>query len=252
MARLTKPSKHTVYYELRDACQKGGCPLCTMALDTVARYLDIVIYENVNDPQTRDAVVAARGYCNDHSWQLRAQSGAALGTAFMYRDVLRHVAEESRRQPSGARLGLFTGGRADGSLLGRLVGRTGSPAGNGTGGSVADPHRACPACRVRERYERIYLGVLCDHLGEQELTQALRRTGGLCLVHLDQASATTRDARTLGRLWEVQRACMQALDEELGEFIRKHDYRYAGEGIGAEGTSWIRAIEMVAGKQGIR
>jgi hypothetical protein len=45
---------------------------------------------------------------------------------------------------------------------------------------------------------------------------------------------------------------MQALDEELREFIRKHDYRFTGEGMGTEGTSWIRAIEMVAGKQGIR
>src|SRR5438132_10582066 len=105
MAGLTKPSKHTVYYELLDACKKGGCPICTMALDTVARYLDIVIYENVNDPQTRDAVVAARGYCNDHSWQLRAMtSGAALGAALMYRDVLQHVAEEIGRPSSGAKL----------------------------------------------------------------------------------------------------------------------------------------------------
>jgi hypothetical protein len=85
---LTEPSRHTVYYELLDACTRGGCPICTMALDTVARYLGILIYENVNDPQTRDTVVAARGYCNDHSWQLRAKSGAAFGTALMYRDVL--------------------------------------------------------------------------------------------------------------------------------------------------------------------
>src|SRR5205807_2718998 len=144
---------------------------------------------------------------------------------FMYRDVLRHVAEESGRQPSGARLGLFTGGRGDGSMLGRLVGRTGSAAGNGMDGSVADPHRACPACRVRERYERIYLGVLFDHLGAEEFTRALQSAGGLCLVHLDRASATTRNMRALERLWELQNACMQSLLEELSEFIRKHDYR---------------------------
>lgn len=249
MARLTKPSKHTVYYELLDACKKGGCPICTTVLDTVARYLEIVIYENVNDPQTRDAVVAARGYCNDHSWQLRAQSGAALGTAFMYRDVLRHVAEEMERQPSGPKPGIFAAARGDGSLLGRLMG---GGAGNGTGRGAVDPHRACPACRERQRYERIYLGALLDHIAAQELRQAVRSTGGLCLVHLDQANASTRDAHALERLWEVQRACMQALGAELSEFIRKHDYRFAEEGIGAEGTSWIRAIEMVAGKQGIR
>jgi hypothetical protein len=252
MARLTKPSKHTVYYELRDACNKGGCSICTMALDTVDRYLDIVLYENVNDPQTRDAVVAARGYCNDHSWQLRAKSGAAFGTALMYRDVLQHVAEESGRQPAGGRRAIFTTGRSDGGPLSRLAKLTGSSDADGKGRGITDPHVACPACRVRERYEQIYLGVLLDHLGEEEFVQAFRRAGGLCLVHLDQASAATRHARALERLWEVQSACMQSLLDELGEFIRKHDYRFRGEGIGNEGTSWIRAIEMVAGKQGIR
>jgi hypothetical protein len=249
---LTEPSKHTVYYELLDACTKGGCPICTMALDTAARYLDIVIYENVNDPQTRDAVVAARGYCNDHSWQLRARSGAAFGTALMYRDVLQHVAEEIGRQSTGGHRDIFTADRNDGGLLNRLAKLAGSADAGGKGRDVADPHRACPACQTRKRYEVIYLGVLLDHLGQEEFTQALRGTGGLCLVHLDQARTATRDVHALERLWAVQRACLQALDEELREFIRKHDYRFTGEGMGTEGTSWIRAIEMVAGKPGIR
>jgi Family of unknown function (DUF6062) len=249
---LTEPSKHTVYYELLDACKRGGCPICTMALDTVARYLDILIYENVNDPQTRDAVVAARGYCNDHSWQLRAKSGAAFGTALLYRDVLQHVVEEIERQPAGGYCDIFTADRNEGGLLDRLAKWTGSADAGGKGHDVADPHRACPACRVRERYERIYLGVLLDHLGAEEFTRALESAGGLCLVHLDRASVTTRNMRALERLWEVQNACMQSLLEELSEFIRKHDYRFTGEGIGTEGTSWIRAIEMVAGKPGIR
>jgi hypothetical protein len=223
-----------------------------MALDTVARYLDIVIYENVNDPQTRDAVVAARGYCNDHSWQLRAKSGAAFGTALMYRDVLQHVAGEIGRQPPGAYRDLFATGRDEGGLLKRLATLTERSHADGKGRGITDPHLACPACRVRERYERIYLGVLLDHLGAEEFTRALRSAGGLCLVHLDQARTATRDVHALERLWAVQRACMQALDEELCEFIRKHDYRFTGEGMGTEGTSWIRAIEMVAGKPGIR
>jgi hypothetical protein len=223
-----------------------------MTLDTVVRYLDIVIYENVNDPQTRDAVVAARGYCNEHSWQLRATSGAAFGTALMYRDVLQHVAEEIGRQPVGGHRDIFTPDRSDGGLLDRLAKLAGRADADGKGCGITDPHVACPACQTRKRYEVIYLGVLLDHLGAEEFTQALQSAGGLCLVHLDQARTVTRDAHALERLWAVQRACMQSLLEELREFIRKHDYRFAGEGIGTEGTSWIRAIVMVAGKQGIR
>ena len=40
--------------------------------------------------------------------------------------------------------------------------------------------------------------------------------------------------------------------EECGEFLRKHEYRFKDESMGAEGDSWIRAIAMVAGQPGIR
>lgn len=253
MARLTEPSKHTVYYELLDACTKGGCPICTMALATVERYLDTVIYENVNDSPTREGVIAARGYCNDHSWQVRdTQGGSALGMALMYRDVLRHVDEEIGSQSGHVKLDLFTEGQGSGGLLDRLTSLTGSAESNGRRQSVSDPHVACPACQVRARFELIYLGTLLEHLDEETFAQALRAAGGLCLVHLDQASTATRDTGALKRLLEIQHACMRALNGELSEFIRKNDYRFAREGMGTEGNSWIRAIEMVAGKRGIR
>ncbi len=241
MPRRAQPSKHTVYFELIDACEKGGCPICTMTLATVARYLDAVIYENVTDPQTRDGVVAARGYCNDHSWALR-DMGAALGTALMYRDVVRYAAEDLARRPTGG----------SGGLLERLASLRGAsepaPAADGARGH----RRHCPACLVRRRYETTYLGTLLDHVGDDELAAALRRAGGLCLVHLDQAWGVTRDAAALERLARLQGEIMAALHEEMSEFIRKQDYRFRDEPIGAEGTAWIRAVEMVAGKRGIR
>ncbi len=42
------------------------------------------------------------------------------------------------------------------------------------------------------------------------------------------------------------------LHRELGEFMRKHDYRFRAEEMGATSDSWIRAIAMVAGKMGVR
>lgn len=249
MARRIDANKHTTYYELLDACKKGGCPICTMALDTVARYLESVLYENVNDPATRDALVRARGYCNDHSWQLR-EMYAGLGTAIIYRDVLRHVAEAIERSRAGGTLDVF--GNGPGGLRGRLAALTGGGKLSGRKRSATDPHRACPACRVRSRYELIYLGALVEHLEDSALMEALHGAGGICLVHLDRAATAVRDRAAFQRLLQVQHACMVSLHEELGEFIRKHDYRFQGEGMGAEGNSWVRAIELVAGKRGIR
>jgi hypothetical protein len=233
---------------LRDAATEGGCPICTLALRSVARYLDATLYENVNDPRTRDAVVAARGYCNEHSWQLR-ELPAALGTALMYRDIVRRVAESLAERAPRARPSIFAPPGA--GMLDRLAALTGG-AERGSRDDTADPHVACPACTVRARYEKVYLGALLDHVADEEMVEALRSGGGLCLVHLDLAIATSRDAGALERLLAVQRDCMLALHDELSEFVRKNDYRFSGEGMGAERDSWIRAIEMVAGKKGIR
>jgi hypothetical protein len=245
-----EPSRHTAYFEVLEACRKGeGCPICTLSLAAVAHYLDAIIYENVNDGPTRDAVVAARGYCNDHSWQLQ-EMGAALGTAIMYRDVLRHVAAALRRRPTGDRLGLFAARRQGGLLDG--LGSLGGGESPGGGQTVSDPHTACPACQMRERSDLLYLAVLLEHLHEEDMAQAFRQAGGVCLVHLDQAADATHDTARLDRLLALQEDVLAALDGELSEFMRKHDYRFKDEGIGAEGDSWIRAIAMVAGQRGIR
>jgi hypothetical protein len=59
-------------------------------------------------------------------------------------------------------------------------------------------------------------------------------------------------AAALERLLALQRECLQRLHDELTEFIRKNDYRFSGEGMGPGRDSWVRAVEIVAGKPGIR
>jgi hypothetical protein len=42
---------------------------------------------------------------------------------------------------------------------------------------------------------------------------------------------------------------MEKLRAELGEFIRKNDYRFIHEGFGTERDSWRRAVAMGAGRK---
>jgi hypothetical protein len=42
---------------------------------------------------------------------------------------------------------------------------------------------------------------------------------------------------------------METLRAELGEFIRKNDYRFINEGFGAERDAWRRAVATGAGKK---
>jgi hypothetical protein len=38
---------------------------------------------------------------------------------------------------------------------------------------------------------------------------------------------------------------------DLSEFVRKYDYNNAHEAIGAEGTSWLRAVRQMSGEKGV-
>jgi len=260
MGRQRPRARHNLYYDLRDACHGADCPVCTVAQRMVARYLEAIIAESVNDPPIRDAVTAARGYCNSHSWTLR-ELNAGLGTAMMYGSVIRRVADSLAVGPSGPLPNVFpassprrTGGPLQWltALVGRL--RTGRAIAAPLATALPDPHRTCPACLVREQHELTCIDTLLGHIRDADgaLSAAFEGSGGLCLVHLDQTIGAARDRAALARLLELQQGRMRALGAELAEFIRKHDYRFTSEGMGAEGTSWQRAIEMVAGKRGMR
>ena len=56
----------------------------------------------------------------------------------------------------------------------------------------------------------------------------------------------------LRRLIEIQIECLGRLRAELRELTRKFDHRFKHEAIGAEGDAWLRSIEIVSGKRGIR
>ncbi len=74
------------------------------------------------------------------------------------------------------------------------------------------------------------------------------RSGGLCLLHL-RVAVNLADVGQITKLANWQAAVYRGLDEQLGEFIRKHDYRFAGEPMEAEKDSWTRAVAAIAGQE---
>lgn len=235
------------YYDVLDACAQPGCPFCRLAEETVNRYLDAILYENVNDPGTRDQLRASLGYCNEHAWRLPNNSGSALGIAILYQDLLTTVA----RNLEGARFEPVAG------LLRRateaLDPERPSAATEAAVRALA-PQAECPACAQRDGMEAIALGALLEALGrsDEPMQQALRASAGLCLVHLRRALELARDRASFEFLQQVAQDKLRGLLDELGEFIRKNDYRFSHEGFGAEGDSWRRAIAVIVGAAGVR
>ena len=222
--------KDALYSDLLQACAKTGCPLCRVSLAFVRSYLDSTMYERVNDGGVRANLRAARGYCNTHAWMLTEGFGVVLGAAIIQRDVLNTVLEATNIAPLGRGTRQYAR-----DILRRL-----------------HPTAECPACAHLRTMEDIAIQTLLKYLDDPHLAAALATTSGLCLLHFSRALELVEDSEQLQRLLRFERGALEGLRDELSELIRKHDYRFIGEGFGQGSDSWLRATGIVSAERGVR
>ena len=83
------PPKFIGFFRLIDACKSEGCPVCRCLEADTRHCLDTLLYERVNDPETRARLHASWGFCNWHGWMLRETPDSAFGSAILGEDLLR-------------------------------------------------------------------------------------------------------------------------------------------------------------------
>jgi hypothetical protein len=145
------------FYDLRDALAQPGCAVCHLKAEGTERYLDGMLWENVNDPGVRCDIRRARGFCHEHAWEL-VRDGASVGIAIIVRDVLQEV------------LAVLEGGKFQ--VLPTLSLRRTQEALDSKQAAAAtaelvrqlSPQAPCPACAQAETMEDIYLSTLVEHL----------------------------------------------------------------------------------------
>lgn len=168
---MTEPrlSRHVVYHQVLDALGQEGCPVCRLGLRAVSRHLDVLSYENVNDPRTRSELRAARGFCNWHAWQFAEEIHDGLGTAIIYRDIIGELLDVlgARRQRSRWGGALSRAPDFPRALADRLA-----------------PQQECPACRCLRQSSGRYLDTLIAQIPESAFRARYLASDGLCLPHL--------------------------------------------------------------------
>jgi hypothetical protein len=201
---------------LDEALEGALCPICALAADTEHRYLDLLLYERVNDGSSRRRLEAARGFCQPHTARLLEVGGLGCHAkiALLFRGLVLCEAQAVE------------------ALEERPV-RNAAP-------SAPD----CPCCRAMARTEEIYLGLLSRRLGDAAFRERYAASHSLCLRHFQ---ALYRACRSLTRhfLREDQARRLRALAEDLGEFVRKTVVRT--EPFGDERDSWIRVLRLYDG-----
>jgi hypothetical protein len=229
--------RHLIYYEVREALAEDGCPVCRLATRAATRYLEMLLYESVNDPDVRERLRRSLGFCAPHAAEA-LEAGARLGLAIIYRDLL-----------DGARARLKAGVRRKASSVRKGVCLRLTPHGDpalATGPRARVERLICPVCEQYGMAEERALEALADHLGEEEMGRAYDESGGLCLPHLlrlaEQLSEPLRS-----RLIALEDERMARLQQELAELIRKSDYRFREEPAGGECDAHRRAVAKIAG-----
>lgn len=204
---MTTTATYDIFLE---ACRLEGCPICRAEHDADLRYLDRLFYELVNDYNTRVKLRDSLGFCNEHArMAMEEVHGKALGLTIIYDDLLRVALEQIS-----------------------------------SNGGIRKNEKKCPACENRDEMTGRVLMELSKHISEPPILAAFKDSQGLCLGHLRQALEHIRQPEKRNALLTIQCDIMQVLRGELAEFIRKNDYRYAGEGFGPERDSWKRAVRM--------
>ncbi len=229
------------YFDLIDALKVPGCPLCHRMKTLSLRFLDSLFYERVTDVGTRVGLARAKGFCNWHAWMSTEVPHSNSGIAIIYKDLLEAEIEgfstwvEKNKPAEGRPLGR--------RRRGRTLRRGGLASWMGK--------EPCPICKQVEAHEGMDMGTFLDFMDEEAFTQAFRQSSGICVRHLVVMIERFEAHPNLPLLVERQLEKYRSLTDELGEFIRKLDYRFAKEPKGSERDSWRRAIEQFSGHREI-
>ncbi len=236
-------SKFITYFQLLDAFKEAGCPVCSLVERGALRALDGLMYEQVNDPFTRDRLLESQGFCNWHAWMLPSVRNSALGVALIYR----HLLGETLGRLQATMRGSHPRGRWE-----RLRERLAGPRGERPPIlSWRTKRPRCYLCMFARQSERDHLRTILEFVGEPEFAEGFARSAGMCLPHLTAATEIGRDHPNLRVLLTAHEARWKDLVWELEEFARKFDYRYADEAKDRESSSWHRVLEVFAGRAGL-
>ncbi len=180
--------KHINFFELQKACEKPGCPLCTIVRERAFRYIDNTLFEHVADRGFRALFRAAGGFCSFHSRGL-VSFRDGLAVAILSRDILEDRITSFEKK-----------------LPWRPKGR-------------------CPVCIEREKIEQEYLDFLSSSGGnsieEQELREFFTSSDGLCAPHYAGLLFTPKGQKRTVPVWikNFQEHKFKELMKRLDVFI---------------------------------
>ena len=241
-------SFYLIVIEIKDAMRQPGCLICHVYQNMARRYIKSLIWERVNDYETRKRIIDSLGYCPEHTRLLAtteySEYGDALGVNIIYENlsqILIHLLE-TWRPPQQRHKGTL-------KYLEQAAQWIRTPKQPPT---TLSPQATCRVCQIAGESEEHALYTLMEELNNKadEWPRLFRQSDGLCLMHLRSclgkwsqdypAAAEFLRQDTLQRLGHWQ--------ADISEYIHKLAWDHRDETItDEEHLAWQRTLAFFTG-----
>jgi hypothetical protein len=202
---------------LRDAIEKGGCPVCRLIEEFEESEIGTILYEHVNDPSLREEFKKSLGLCPYHAWKLLSIAYSnplygGLGVAIIYEHMLRTYIEGTQR-------------------------------------GETPQESECYLCRLAQEKESLTIDSLADRMAE--LLPVYEKSEGIfCKRHYEmlQERLGKSSPEVSRELEEIHMRKLNELKKLLNDFIEKFDYRSQESPSDEEALAVRRSIEALKGR----
>ncbi|MFI3257288.1 MAG: DUF6062 family protein [Spirochaetales bacterium] len=188
--------QHVNYFALQKACEKKGCPLCSIIQERIDRYIDGMLFEHISDRVFRAQYRNAGGFCTEHSKILLSYRDG-LAVAILMQGTLSDYSEDFKKR------------------------------------KMRKYKEPCPACAEKNRIERDFLTFIAEVTGkenrqgaknsahtaesDEELIRFFTASSGLCVPHYAQLVSSVRKIPSW--LSEFQEGKFKNMLERTNRFI---------------------------------
>jgi hypothetical protein len=235
--------------EVQAALQQSGCPICNISQRAASRYISQLLWENVNDVETRKKIIASLGYCPQHTEELvtteLTQHGSAMGTSIIYENLAQVVAKRLQTWQPPPKM------PARQSIINRLRNWRRAPKTLPSSMDVLSVDSECRVCQIAERSARFGLSTFLEILkvDPDQWMQLYLLSDGLCLPHLRLCMEHTEEYPTVVQ-YLVTDTIKRLNDrrKQMDEYVRKLCWDARHEIISeAEFRSWKETLAFFSG-----
>lgn len=219
-----------------DAMKLGGeCLLCTLRRKLEVGEVERFLGASVMEPDTR-VQVNRKGFCQHHQEMLFAVDNR-LGHALMLESHLTEMRERIGKTLKAIQQSAK--GASQASLLDRLSGKAPSPR-KALAGDIAALEKLTESCvvcdSIDENMQRYLHTFFHLYKNESDFRRVFAAGKGVCLPHAAELMryapeelSSNELADFTDTLVKLETEAFDRMQEEIGWFIRKFDYRFASE-----------------------